>query len=88
MTPVDALSGLAAGSLQVKGTSNEESGDSQSPDIVITPNGAGGFVVQLRAERSGNGNGRVYSLAATVADQAGNTGAAKANCTVPHDKGK
>ena len=88
VTAADALSGLAAGSFQVTGTSNEGSGDPQSPDIVVTPNGTGGFVVQLRAERSGNGNGRVYSLTATASDLAGNTATATATCTVPHDKGK
>src|SRR6266568_4886871 len=40
VTAADVLSGLVAGSLQVKGTSNEGSGDPQSPDIVVTPNGA------------------------------------------------
>ena len=88
VTAADALSGLAAGSLQVKGTSNEGSGDPQSPDIVITPNGTGGFVIQLRSERSGNSNDRVYNLTATVSDLAGNAAVATANCTVPHDKGK
>ena len=88
VTAADALSGLTAGFLQVKGTSNEGSGDSQLPDIVVTPNGTGGFVIQLRAERSGNGNDRVYNLTATVVDLAGNTAAATANCIVPHDKGK
>jgi len=88
VTAADVLSGLIAGSLQVKGTSNEGSGNPQSPDIVVTPNGTGGFVVQLRAERSGSGNDRVYNLTATVSDLAGNIAAAAASCTVPHDKGK
>jgi len=55
---------------------------------VVTPNGTGGFVVQLRAERSDDGNDRVYNLTATVSDLAGNTAATTTNCTVPHDKGK
>ena len=88
VTAADTLSGLTPGSLQVKGTSNEGGGDSQSPDIVITPNGIGGFVVQLRAERSGNGNDRIYNLTATVTDLAGNTASVTTNCAVPHDQGK
>ena len=88
VTATDALSGVAVGSLQVKGTSSEGAGGPQSPDIVITPNGTGGFVVQLRAERSGNSIDRVYSLTATVSDLAGNLAAATSNCTVPHDQGK
>jgi hypothetical protein len=87
VTASDALSGLAPGSFQVTGTSNEGPGDPQSPDIVVTPNGSGGFVVQLRADRSGNSNDRVYNLTATASDLAGNTATATANCTVPHDKG-
>jgi Phosphodiester glycosidase len=86
VTAADALSGLAPGSFQVTGTSNEGPGDPQSPDIVVTPNGSGGFVVQLRADRSGNSNDRVYNLTATASDLAGNTATATANCTVPHDK--
>jgi Phosphodiester glycosidase len=85
---VDALSGLAPGSFQVTGTSNEGPGDAQSPNVVVTPNGTGGFVVQLRAERSGGGNGRTYTLSATASDLAGNTATATATCTVPHDQRK
>ena len=40
------------------------------------------------ADRSGDGNGRTYSLSATVSDLAGNTATATANCTVPHDQRK
>lgn len=88
VTASDALSGVAAGSLQVTGTSNEASDDPHSPDIVVSPNGTGGFVVQLRAERAGNGGGRVYNLTATASDLAGNTTTATASCIVPHDNGK
>jgi len=58
------------------------------PDIVITPNATGGFVVQLRADRLGSGNGRVYTLNATASDLAGNTATIAATCTVPHDQAK
>jgi hypothetical protein len=88
VTAADALSGLAPGSFQVTGTSNEGPGDAQSPNVVVTPNGTGGFVVQLRADRLGGGNGRTYSLSATASDLAGNTATATANCTVPHDQRK
>jgi hypothetical protein len=87
VTAADALSGLATGSLKVTGGSNEPSSDPNDPEIVITPNGSGGFTVQLQADRLGSGNGRTYTLNATAMDNAGNSVAATANCTVPHDKG-
>jgi hypothetical protein len=83
----DALSGLAPASLTVAGTSNEPS-DPSDPNVLVMPDGSGGFTVQLRAERDGNGNGRVYSLSAAAADLAGNVANATATCTVPHDQGK
>jgi hypothetical protein len=82
----DALSGLASGSFNVTGTSNEAS-DANVPDIVITPSASGGFVVQLRADRLGNMADRVYTLTATAADVAGNPSIVTANCIVPHDQG-
>ena len=88
VTASDALSGLAPGSFKVTGTSNEPSFDPKNPEIVITPNGSGGFVVQLQADRLGNGTGRIYTLTATTNDLAGNTATATATCTVPHDQEK
>jgi hypothetical protein len=86
VTATDALSGLAPGSFKVNGASNEPS-DPNDPQIVITPNGSGGFIVQLQADRLGTGTGRVYTLTATAADLAGNQATATAICTVPHDQG-
>jgi probable HAF family extracellular repeat protein len=87
VTAADALSGLVPGSLKVTGASNEPSSNPKDPEIVITPNGSGGFIVQLQADRSGGGNGRVYTLNATAMDNAGNSVTATATCSVPHDKG-
>ena len=42
--------------------------------------------VQLRAERMGNGNGRVYTITFTVTDASGNVGTATARVTVPHSQ--
>jgi hypothetical protein len=82
----DALSGLSPESLSVNGTSNEPDdglGDGDSaPDIVFN-----GDSVQLRAERSGTGNGRVYTIMASATDQAGNSAMTTVTCTVPHDQG-
>jgi hypothetical protein len=83
VTATDALSGLAAGSFHVTGSSNEPSSDPNDPQIVVTPNGSGGFDVQLQADRLGGGSGRVYNLSATAMDKAGNASTVTATCTVP-----
>ncbi len=55
-----------------------------STDIQIKPNGQ----VFLRAERSGTGTGRVYTLTYQATDAAGNISQATAEVKVPHNKGK
>lgn len=78
----DGLSGVAPGSLMVRSSSNEAS-DPREADTLVTPDGSGGFTVQLRVERNGNGNGRIYRVTASVADLAGNTATAAGTCVVP-----
>ena len=41
--------------------------------------------IYLRAERSGRGNGRIYTITYEAADLSGNTSTASATVTVPHD---
>ncbi|MFH1723253.1 MAG: hemolysin, partial [Elusimicrobiota bacterium] len=48
----------------------------------------GGLDADLRAERSGRGDGRVYTLSVESSDSSGNSAHAEATVTVPHDKGK
>ena len=64
-------------------TSNEPvtgNGDGNtSPDWIVTDD----HHVQLRAERSGFGNGRIYTIAITSTDSAGNTGTQTVTVTVP-----
>ena len=67
ITASDSLSGLL--SLNVAASSNPQASQG---DIVIS-----GGTVQLRAVR-----GRIYTIAATASDIAGNTGTATATCTV------
>jgi hypothetical protein len=85
VTASDGLSGLAPGSPIITATSSEAAlqvGSGQTDaDIVIT-----GTSVQLRAERAGAGTGRVYMISASASDIAGNSAAATATCTVPHDQ--
>lgn len=83
----DVGSGIAPNTFTVAGTSNEPASPGEL-DIVITANGAGGFVVQLRAERLGTGTGRTYTLTATAKDLAGNTVTLTSSCRVPHDQGQ
>lgn len=83
VTAGDPLSGIA--SLQVTVRSNEPANPSQT-DAVVTPDGSGGFVVSLRAERKANGQGRVYTITATAVDLADNVRTSTATCRVPHDQ--
>jgi hypothetical protein len=84
VTAADALFGVARGSFQVTGATNEPPSASQ---ISITPNGAGGYVIALQADRAGNGNGRSYTIPATANDRAADSVTSTATCTVSHDKG-
>jgi hypothetical protein len=70
----------------VSGRSNEPSA-AHEPDIVISSNGSGGFVVYLRADRLGNGAGRIYTLNATATDLVGNVATAISQCSVLTIKG-
>jgi hypothetical protein len=55
-----------------------------SPDWVIT----GSLTANLRAERSGTGNGRIYTLRVTCTDACGNSSVGSTTVTVPHDQKK
>jgi hypothetical protein len=72
----------------VEVTSNEPDnglGDGDTPnDIVIVDD----FHFQLRAERSGTGTGRIYTITYEVSDACGNTATATVTVTVPKDQEK
>ncbi len=69
-------------------TSNEPDnglGDGDTAnDIVVT----GDLTVNLRAERSGTGTGRLYTVNGQCTDAAGNVASWSTTVTVPHDQGK
>ena len=46
------------------------------------------ITLQFRAERSGRGNGRVYTVTITATDKSGNMAQADVDIIVPRDKGK
>lgn len=78
-----------APSCQITTVSSNEpdnnSGDSNtSPDWQIT----GKDTVKLRAERSGSGSDRVYTISVECVDTVGNSAQGSVVVTVPHDKGK
>jgi len=52
-----------------------------SPDATINP-------LQVRAERSGTGNGRVYQIGFTANDGKGGKCESSVKVCVPHDQGK
>jgi hypothetical protein len=55
-----------------------------SPDWTIIDN----LPVQLRAERSGHGDGRVYTITVRCTDDSGNSATRSVNVVVDHDQGK
>jgi hypothetical protein len=55
-----------------------------APDWVIVDDDT----VQLRAERSGGGSGRIYTITVKATDESGNTATDTVEVTVPHSKGK
>ena len=54
------------------------------PDWIV----AGALTLQLRAERTGTGQGRVYTVTLSCADAAGNASSKTVIVTVPHDRGR
>jgi len=63
---------------------SSDEGTAANGDVLI---GANCRSVQLRAERDGGGDGRVYTIVFKVKDSSGNVGTAVAYVTVPHDQG-
>jgi hypothetical protein len=58
-----------------------------SPDIAGATFGTDDRAFQLRAERKGNGNGRIYTVTYGTQDASGNTAQQVATVTVAHDQG-
>lgn len=73
-------------------TSNEPDnglGDGDTPnDIQGATYGTADVGFKLRAERSGKGSGRIYTVTYTVTDASGTTASATATVTVPHSAPK
>jgi YD repeat-containing protein len=63
---------------------NGSGDDNTIPDWEIT----GDLTLNLRAERSGTGSGRIYTFTVTCTDDSKNSSTGTVIVTVPHDKGK
>jgi len=79
---------LPPGSCTLSVTSNEPvngTGDGDtSPDWIVLDD----HHVLLRAERAGNGNGRIYTITITCVDSGGNSSSEQVEVMVPHDRGR
>ncbi len=80
--------GVGIGSVRIASVTSDEpensGGDGNTAnDIVIA---ADCKSVQLRSERMGGGNGRVYTITFKVTDASGNVSTATAKVTVPHSQ--
>ena len=74
---------------RIKSVSSNEPVNSQgdgdtAPDWSIT----GALTVDLRAERSGTGSGRVYTITVECTDACGNVSTARVDVTVAKSQGK
>jgi hypothetical protein len=79
---------VGVGSVKIASVSSDEPDNSGGDgntinDIVIAANCKS---VQLRSERMGDGNGRVYTITFKVTDASGNVSTATAKVTVPHSQ--
>lgn len=79
----DSLTYVVTGVRQDEALNGLGDGD-RSPDAQLAPGGR----VYLRAERSGNGDGRVYTVSYTVSDPNGGSCAGSVRVTVPHSPNK
>jgi hypothetical protein len=73
----------AAGVVIAEVSSDEQTGDDE--DILIAEDCRS---VRLRKQRTGGGNGRVYTIVLQLRDASGNVAVASKQVFVPHDQGK
>ncbi|WP_066405688.1 family 10 glycosylhydrolase [Flavisolibacter tropicus] len=72
----------ATATLSVSSNETKNGNGKKDPDWIIIDE----HHVQLKAERLGNGDGRVYTITITAKDAAGNTSSQDVTVTVPHDQ--
>ena len=55
-------------------------------EVVDIDDDSGIITLRFRAESSGSGDGRIYTIAITATDEAGNSSTSDVEIIVPHDK--
>lgn len=87
---ISATDDCGVASLSVTVTSNESTngaGDGDTdPDWQVVSNSDGTYDVLVRAERSGKGSGRTYTISATASDIFGNSSTSSGTVSVSHNK--
>ncbi|MCH7963353.1 MAG: T9SS type A sorting domain-containing protein [Bacteroidetes bacterium] len=81
----DNCSALSVDDVYIPSVSSDEADGSDPPDIVIV--GPDCKSVQLRKQRQGGGNGRVYTITLAADDESGNTGTTTCQVTIPPNTG-
>jgi len=66
---------------------NDRGDGNTEPDVVGAELGSEDYEFMVRAERSGTGSGRIYTVTYTVTDPSGNATTEQAFIVVPHDQG-
>ena len=79
----DSFTYVADSAPTVSGLSPNIGPTSGGTEVTITGTGLEPRVARLRADRLGNGTGRIYTLTATATDVAGNETASTAACPAP-----
>jgi hypothetical protein len=74
-------------SIESNESANAGGDGNTEPDILGADIGTADYEFQVRAERSGHGIGRIYTVVYGVADAAGNDTEVEGQIRVPHDQG-
>jgi hypothetical protein len=81
-----SLSASVASNEPIEGLGDGDIGPDWMQPVINHQTGV--ISLQLRAERSGSGTGRIYSVNITATDQSGNSSTAVVRIVVPHDNRK
>lgn len=80
------LSASISSNEPINGTGDGDHSPDWTEPVIDQENGI--ITFQLRAERSGKGDGRVYTITITATDSSNNSASSNLAITVPHDKKK